>query len=111
MLQKIKTKLNKNNKYKYQIEYRTLNLTRDILLGWYVDIKKKQLKNKNKNKIKKTMKWYCVVELMIWKCIYLSWMHFFVYWVFCVNRFIGTYSRVLNTSKLPITGVAFGGTV
>jgi len=38
MLQKIKTKLNKNNKYKYQIEYRTLNLTRDILLGWYVDI-------------------------------------------------------------------------
>jgi len=26
--------------------------------------------------------------------------------VSCVNRFIGTYSRVPNTSKLPVTGMA-----
>jgi len=38
MLTKIGTKLNKNNKYRNQIEYRTLTLTRDILLGWHVDI-------------------------------------------------------------------------
>jgi len=38
MLTKIGTKLNKNNKYKDQIEYRTLTLTRDTLLGWQVDI-------------------------------------------------------------------------
>jgi len=27
--------LNKNNKYKDQIEYRTLTLTRDTLLDWH----------------------------------------------------------------------------
>jgi len=32
--------LNKNNKYKDQIEYRTLTLARDTLLGWHVDIYK-----------------------------------------------------------------------
>jgi len=32
MLTKIVTKLNKNNKYKDQIEYRKLTLTRDTLL-------------------------------------------------------------------------------
>jgi len=30
--------LNKNNKYRNQIEYRTLSLTCSTLLGWYVDI-------------------------------------------------------------------------
>jgi len=30
--------LNKNNKYRDQIKFRTLNLTRGILLGWHVDI-------------------------------------------------------------------------
>jgi len=30
--------LNKNNKYRDQIEYRTLTLTRGTLLGWHVDI-------------------------------------------------------------------------
>jgi len=35
MLTKIGTKLNKNNKYRNQIEYRTLTLT---LLSWHVDI-------------------------------------------------------------------------
>jgi len=30
--------LNKNNKYRDQIEYRTLILTRGTLLGWHVDI-------------------------------------------------------------------------
>jgi len=39
MLTKIGTKLNKNNKYRNQIEYRTLTLTRGTLLGWHVDIK------------------------------------------------------------------------
>jgi len=38
MLTKIGAKLNKNNKYKDQIEYRTLTLTRDMLLDWHVDI-------------------------------------------------------------------------
>jgi len=33
MLTKIETKLNKNNKYRDQIEYRRLTLTRDMLLG------------------------------------------------------------------------------
>jgi len=37
MLTKIETKLNKSNKYRDQIEYKTLTLTRDTLLGWYVD--------------------------------------------------------------------------
>jgi len=40
MLTKIWTKLNKNNKYRNQIEYRTLTLTRGTLLGWHVDILK-----------------------------------------------------------------------
>ena len=31
---------------------------------------------------------------------------FFVHRVSCVNRFIGTYYRVPNTSKLPVIGVA-----
>jgi len=30
--------LNKNNKYRDQIEFRTLTLTRDMLLGWHVNI-------------------------------------------------------------------------
>jgi len=30
--------LNKNNKYKDQIEYRILTLTRGTLLDWHVDI-------------------------------------------------------------------------
>jgi len=30
--------LNKNNKYRDQIEYIILTLTRDTLLGWHVDI-------------------------------------------------------------------------
>jgi len=38
MLTKIRTKLNKNNNYKNQINYRTLTLTLDTLLGWHVDI-------------------------------------------------------------------------
>jgi len=38
MLTKIEIKLNKNNKYRDQIEYKTLTLTRGTLLGWYVDI-------------------------------------------------------------------------
>jgi len=38
MLIKTGTKLNKNNKYRDQIEYKTLTLTRDTLLGWHVDI-------------------------------------------------------------------------
>jgi len=41
MLTKIVTKLNKNNKYRDQIEYRTWTLTRGTLLGWYVDNLKK----------------------------------------------------------------------
>jgi len=44
MLTEIGTKLNKNNKYGDQIEYRTLTLTCGTLLGWHVDIKK-NLKN------------------------------------------------------------------
>jgi len=32
--------LNKNNKYRDQIEYRTLTLTHGMLLGWCVDIYK-----------------------------------------------------------------------
>jgi len=38
MLIKIGTKLNKNNKYRDQIEYKTLTLTRGMLLDWHVDI-------------------------------------------------------------------------
>jgi len=38
ILNKIRIKLNKNNKYRDQIEYRTLTLTRDTLLGWHMDI-------------------------------------------------------------------------
>jgi len=38
VLTKFGTKLNKNNKYKDQIEYRTLTLTHGTLLGWHVDI-------------------------------------------------------------------------
>jgi len=38
MLTKIGTKLNKNNKYRDQIEYRTLTLTHAMLLGWHVNI-------------------------------------------------------------------------
>jgi len=38
MLTKIGTKLNKSNKYKEQIEYRTLTLTRDTRLDGHVDI-------------------------------------------------------------------------
>jgi len=30
--------MNKNNKYRDQIEFRTLTLTRGTLLGWHVDI-------------------------------------------------------------------------
>jgi len=33
MLKKISTKWNKNNKYRDKIVYRTLTLTRDMLLG------------------------------------------------------------------------------
>jgi len=40
MLAKIRTKLNKNNKYRDQIEYRTLTLISGTLLGWHVDIYK-----------------------------------------------------------------------
>jgi len=38
MLTKNWTKLNKNNKYKDQIEYRTFTLTHGTLLVWHVDI-------------------------------------------------------------------------
>jgi len=38
MLTKTGTKLNKNNKYRNQIEYRTSTLTRDTLFGWNMDI-------------------------------------------------------------------------
>jgi len=61
MLTKNGTKLNKNNKYRDQIEYRTLTLTRDTLLDWHVDIWifKEKIK-----KFKKITKWhvahYCV---------------------------------------------------
>jgi len=48
MLTKIWTKLNKNNKYKDQIEYRTLTLTRGTLLDWHVDIKIKKKKYSKK---------------------------------------------------------------
>jgi len=41
ILNKIETKLNKNNKYRDQIKHRTLTLTRDTLLGWHVVILKK----------------------------------------------------------------------
>jgi len=34
----IETKLNKNNKYKDQIEYKTLTLIRGTLMDWHVDI-------------------------------------------------------------------------
>jgi len=35
---KIGTKLNKNNKYKDQIEYKTLTLTCDTLFGWHLKL-------------------------------------------------------------------------
>jgi len=38
MLNKIGTKLNKNNEYRNQFEYKTLTLTCDMCLGWYMDI-------------------------------------------------------------------------
>jgi len=38
MLTKIETKLNKNNKYRDQIEYRTLTLTSDTRLDWHANI-------------------------------------------------------------------------
>jgi len=38
MLTKFGNKLNKNNKYRDQIEYRTLTLTYDTLLDWHVNI-------------------------------------------------------------------------
>jgi len=38
MLTQIWTKLNKNNKYRDQIEYKTLTLTHGTLLSWHVDI-------------------------------------------------------------------------
>jgi len=38
MLTKFGIKLNKINEYRNQIEYKTLTLTRDTLLGWHVDI-------------------------------------------------------------------------
>jgi len=60
MLIKIETKLNKNNKYRNQIEYRTLTLTRGTLLGWHVDILKKIQKNH-----KVTRGSYCSWSLMI----------------------------------------------
>jgi len=37
--------LNKNNKYRDQIEFRTLTLTRGTLVGWHVDVWKKFKKN------------------------------------------------------------------
>jgi len=37
---KIGTQLNKNNKYRDQIEYRTLTLTCGTLLGWHAKILK-----------------------------------------------------------------------
>jgi len=38
MLTKIETKLNKNKKYRDQIEYKILTLICGTLLGWHVDI-------------------------------------------------------------------------
>jgi len=38
MLTKVRTKLNKNNEYRNQIEYKTLTLTHDTRLGWHVNI-------------------------------------------------------------------------
>jgi len=57
MLTKIGTKLNKNNKYMDQFEYRTLTLTCGTLLGWHVDIQK------NPKKFKKTTKWHVAVNV------------------------------------------------
>jgi len=58
MLKKIGTELNKNNKYRDQIEYRTLTLTRGTLLGWHVDILKnfKKILKKSQIKLKKKSK-------------------------------------------------------
>jgi len=39
-------KLNQNNKYRDQIEYKTLTLTHDILLRWHMNIYKKLKKLK-----------------------------------------------------------------
>jgi len=50
MLTKTRTKLNKNNKYGNQIEYKILTLARATLLGWYVNILKKNLKKSKKFK-------------------------------------------------------------
>jgi len=68
MLTKIGTKLNKNNKYRDQIEYKTLTLTCGTLLGWHVDIFKKFKKKIQKNskkikKIKKTTKWHVAITI------------------------------------------------
>jgi len=41
ILNKIWTKLNKNNKYRDQIEYKTLTLIRGTLLDWHEYILKK----------------------------------------------------------------------
>jgi len=41
--------LNKNNKYRDQIKFRILTLTRGTLLGWHVNILKKFKKNSKKN--------------------------------------------------------------
>jgi len=38
MLTKSETKLNKNNEYRDQIDYKTLTLTRGMLLGWHAYI-------------------------------------------------------------------------
>jgi len=38
MFKKIRTKLNKNNEYRNQIEYKILTLTGNMLLGWHVNI-------------------------------------------------------------------------
>jgi len=50
--------------------------------------------------------WYCLLEfkfnLMIWKCIYLSWMH-----VLCELSVL----TVPKTSKLLVTDVVLGRTM
>jgi len=45
ILKNIRTKLNKTREYRNKIEYKTLTLTRDMLLGWHMDILKKIKKN------------------------------------------------------------------
>jgi len=53
MLTKIKIKLNKNNEYRNQIEYKTLTLTYNTLLDWHVNILKNKKKLKKIKKIKR----------------------------------------------------------